>query len=76
LANDKWAIFQAAAHAKRAVSFLHSQQPEADVKAAACRSSVVVTTGGGRVVHIRCSLIPCAMLAPSLPRSTFLKRRV
>jgi antirestriction protein ArdC len=35
LANDKRAIFQAAAHAQRAVSFLHSLQPEADVKAAA-----------------------------------------
>ncbi|NLR97301.1 hypothetical protein HGP17_10715 [Rhizobium sp. P38BS-XIX] len=35
LANDKRAIFQTAAHAQRAVSFLHSQQPAADVKAAA-----------------------------------------
>lgn len=35
LANDKRAIFQAAAHAQRAVSFLHSLQPEADLKAAA-----------------------------------------
>lgn len=35
LANDKRAIFQAAAHAQRAVSFLHSLQPEAEVKAAA-----------------------------------------
>jgi antirestriction protein ArdC len=35
LANDKRAIFQAAAHAQRAVNFLHSLQPEADVKAAA-----------------------------------------
>ncbi len=35
LANDRRAIFQAAAHAQRAVSFLHSLQPEADVKAAA-----------------------------------------
>lgn len=36
LANDKRAIFQAAAHAQRAVSFLHSLQPEAAaVKAAA-----------------------------------------
>lgn len=35
LANDKRAIFQAAAHAQRAVTFLHSLQPEADVKAAA-----------------------------------------
>lgn len=35
LANDKRAIFQAAAHAQRAVSFLHSLQRQADVKAAA-----------------------------------------
>ena len=35
LANDKRAIFQAAAHAQRAVSFLHSLQPEAEAKAAA-----------------------------------------
>jgi antirestriction protein ArdC len=35
LANDKRAIFQAAAHAQRAVSFLHSLQPGADVKVAA-----------------------------------------
>ena len=35
LANDKRAIFQAAAQAQRAVSFLHSLQPETDVKAAA-----------------------------------------
>lgn len=35
VANDKQAIFQAAAHAQRAVSFLHSLQPEAEVKAAA-----------------------------------------
>ncbi|MFN7027614.1 MAG: zincin-like metallopeptidase domain-containing protein, partial [Pseudorhizobium sp.] len=35
LANDKRAIFQAAAHAQRAVTFLHSLQPEADMKAAA-----------------------------------------
>ena len=35
LANDKRAIFQAAAHAQRAVSFLHSLQPEAELKAAA-----------------------------------------
>ena len=35
LANDTRAIFQAAAHAQRAVSFLHSLQPEAEVKAAA-----------------------------------------
>ena len=35
LVNDKRAIFQAAAHAQRAVSFLHSLQPEATVKAAA-----------------------------------------
>ena len=35
LANDKRAIFQAAAHAQRAVSFLHSLQPEADLRAAA-----------------------------------------
>ena len=35
LANDKRAIFQAAAHAQRAVSFLHSLQPEADLDAAA-----------------------------------------
>ncbi|MBD9375452.1 DUF1738 domain-containing protein [Rhizobium sp. ARZ01] len=35
LANDKRAIFQAAAHAQRAVSFLHSLQPGAEVKAAA-----------------------------------------
>ena len=35
LANDKRAIFQAAAHAQRAVSFLHSLQPQAEVKAAA-----------------------------------------
>ncbi|CAK7261588.1 protein of unknown function (plasmid) [Shinella sp. WSC3-e] len=33
--NDKRAIFQAAAHAQRAVTFLHSLQPGADVKAAA-----------------------------------------
>lgn len=35
LANDKQAIFQAAAHAQRAVSFLRSLQPETDMKAAA-----------------------------------------
>ena len=35
LANDKRVIFQAAAHAQRAVSFLHSLQPESEVKAAA-----------------------------------------
>lgn len=35
LAHDKRAIFQAAAHAQRAVSFLNSLQPEADPKAAA-----------------------------------------
>lgn len=35
LANDKRAIFQAAAHAQRAVSFLHSLQPETAVQAAA-----------------------------------------
>ncbi|MBB4103113.1 antirestriction protein ArdC [Rhizobium borbori] len=35
LAYDKRAIFQAAAHAQRAVSFLHSLQPEADLRAAA-----------------------------------------
>jgi antirestriction protein ArdC len=35
LANDKRAIFQAAAHAQRAVSFLHSLQPRADLKVAA-----------------------------------------
>ncbi|WKL23722.1 zincin-like metallopeptidase domain-containing protein (plasmid) [Agrobacterium tumefaciens] len=35
LANDRRAIFQAAAHAQRAVSFLHSLQPKADLQAAA-----------------------------------------
>lgn len=35
LANDKRAIFQAAAQAQRAVSFLHSLQPKEDVNAAA-----------------------------------------
>jgi antirestriction protein ArdC len=35
LANDKRAIFQAAAHAQRAVSFLHSLQPKADLMDAA-----------------------------------------
>ncbi|MBY3026593.1 hypothetical protein HF258_33165 [Rhizobium leguminosarum] len=35
LATDKRAIFQATAHAQRAVSFLHSLQPGADVKAPA-----------------------------------------
>lgn len=35
LANDKRAIFQAAAHAQRAVNYLHSLQPEADLKVAA-----------------------------------------
>jgi antirestriction protein ArdC len=30
LANDKRAIFQAAAHAQRAVNYLHSLQPVAD----------------------------------------------
>ncbi|QWW72477.1 ArdC family protein [Rhizobium sp. WYJ-E13] len=35
LQNDKRFIVQAAAQAQRAVSFLHSLQPEADVKAAA-----------------------------------------
>ncbi|WP_183928205.1 SDR family NAD(P)-dependent oxidoreductase [Rhizobium mongolense] len=35
LANDKRAIFQAAAHAQRAVSFLHSLQSETDAQAAA-----------------------------------------
>ncbi|MBY5766686.1 DUF1738 domain-containing protein [Rhizobium leguminosarum] len=32
LSNDKRAIFQAAAHAQRAVAYLHSLQPAADVK--------------------------------------------
>jgi antirestriction protein ArdC len=35
LVNDKRAIFQATAHAQRAVNFLHSLQTGADVKAAA-----------------------------------------
>src|SRR3546814_20511977 len=35
LANDKRAIFQTAAHAQRAVSFLHSLQPQEALKAAA-----------------------------------------
>jgi len=35
LANDKRAIFQAAAHAQRAVSFLHSLPSETEVQAAA-----------------------------------------
>jgi antirestriction protein ArdC len=30
LSNDRRAIFNAAAHAQRAVAFLHSLQPEAD----------------------------------------------
>ncbi|AQS65464.1 MULTISPECIES: ArdC family protein [Rhizobium/Agrobacterium group] len=30
LSNDKWAIFQAAAHAQRAVSYLHGLQPSAE----------------------------------------------
>lgn len=32
LANDKRAIFQAAAHAQRAVNYLHGLQPQADAR--------------------------------------------
>ena len=35
LANDKRAIFQAAAHAQRAVAFLHSLQSKGEMQAAA-----------------------------------------
>jgi len=38
LANDKRAIFQAAAHAQRAVNYLHGLQPRAD--ACATREAV------------------------------------
>jgi len=32
LANDKRAMFQAAAHAQRAVNYLHGLQPQADAR--------------------------------------------